>query len=129
MRPVRQGTLDGMCGVCSVVNAVSVALGLTRRSSFQKDLFIQLTHGLGASALLSAMHEGLEADELLRASRHAFTWIECEYGFELGMFQPFNTERYAKLPIFLDALREKLATPDTGIIIQLGLTPAHSRRV
>jgi len=125
VRPARQGSLDGLCGVYAVINATSLALGLKRRSALQKDLFVQLTHGLGACALLAAMDGGLDTQELVQASKAAFAWLEHEHGVRLAISQPYKTAKGWKISKFTDALRELLSAADMGVILQVRLPNAH----
>ena len=80
MRTARQGTLDGLYGVYALINAVDLVVHFERGSALPKELFTQLTHGLGASSILSSTTEGLNVFELERATALAFRWLSLAPG-------------------------------------------------
>ena len=94
MRPSTQGTFDGLCGIYAVLNSLDPA-GLRRpRSKLHRDLFVQLTHALPASKLRAAMHEGLAAEDLVRATRIASQWLLANHGIALALERPFKRRRF-----------------------------------
>ena len=125
MKPVRQGALDGLCGVYAIINAVSLVLDAKERSSLHEGLFIQLSYGLGAPVLLATSEHGLMAQDMLRAVDFAFKWLSIEYGMELIMVQPYRTALFPTKAAYIDALRGKIATPDTAVVIQVKLPRMH----
>lgn len=121
MRVARQGTFDGLCGVYSIINALDLAGLKGRRSDLHTDLFVQLTHGLGAAALLSAMHDGLEARDLIRAAKPAFAWLAAEYGVELTIAQPHQHSHFTTGRQFVGWVREQLRVADTAVILHVDM--------
>ena len=116
MRPARQGSLDGLCGLYAVINALELA-GVPSRRSLQTELFIQLAYGLGAGALLSAMHEGLETYDLVRAAAVAFRWLSDNHGIALEAYQPFEGRRFRSVRTYRAALTKLVEHPETAVII------------
>lgn len=121
MRVARQGTFDGLCGVYSIINALDLVGLKGRRSDLHTDLFIQLTYGLGAAALLSAMHDGLEARDLIRAAKQAFRWLSIEYGVELTIAQPHGQSDFTTGRDFVGWIREQMRVPDTAVILHVDM--------
>lgn len=121
MRVARQGTFDGLCGVYSIINALDLVGLKGRRSDLHTDLFIQLTHGLGAAALLSAMHDGLEARDLIRASKQAFGWLALEHGVELTIAQPHQHADFTTGRQFVGWVREQMQAPHTAVILHIDM--------
>ena len=119
MRPARQGDFDGLCGVYSIMNALElVGVGGPRRA-LHRHLFYQLTRGLGPPALLRGMKSGLTASDLKRAARHAFKWLDAEYGMHLKLTQPFATTEFFDASDFLGSLFVRSLKLDATAIIQL----------
>lgn len=121
MRVARQGTFDGLCGVYSIINALDLVGLKGRRSDLHTGLFIQLTHGLGAAALLSAMHHGLEARDLMRAAKQAFHWLSMDYGVELTISQPHQHRDFATGREFVGWLREQTRDAGTAVIVHVDM--------
>lgn len=116
MRPARQGSLDGLCGVYAVVNTLDL-VGAPSHRSVQRELFQQLTYALGAASLLSAMNEGMDPLTLERAANLAFGWFGATYGVALQAELPFHGRRFRSTAGFLRALRPLVGAPDTSVII------------
>lgn len=118
MRTARQGTLDGLCGLYAVVNALDL-LGVDppRGSRLHRDLFQELAHGLGAVALLTGMQDGIDAGDLLNAATLAFAWLKATHGTELAVSRPFLRRRVRSPRTFVRELRGYAQQPDTAAII------------
>jgi hypothetical protein len=124
MRAARQGSFDGLCGVYAVINALDPAGVSLRRSQLHADLFKELTYGLGAVSLLSAMHDGLGSDELLRTTRAAFRWLALEHGIHLTVDAPYVTRRFKAHGDFIEKLRRHMAADDEAVVTYL-ITPSR----
>ena len=116
MRPARQGSLDGLCGVYAVVNSLDLVGAPLRRPEL-REVFRQLTHSLGAVALLGAMNEGLDALTLLRAAELTFGWLAATHDVVLQTSLPFDGRRFRSAKGYLRALREHVNAPHTAAII------------
>ena len=119
LRPARQGTFDGLCGVYALINAVDLVEPRRRRSAFHTDLFVQLTHGLGAAALLASMDYGVTPTELARAAKFAFTWLGSAYNVHLDVSEPFVGRRFTRTRSFVRALGEYVDPPHRVAVISL----------
>ena len=117
--PARQGTFDGLCGVYAIINAVDLLEPRPRRSHFHTDLFVQLTHGLGAAALLASMDYGVTPTELARAAKFAFEWLAITYDVRLEISEPFMGRRFTRTPPFVRALRQYVDPPRSVAVISL----------
>ena len=118
MRTARQGTLDGLCGVYAIINALDlVGVDPPRGSRLYRDLFKEITHGLRAVALLAAMQDGIHVDDLAAAATLAFGWLHAVHGYQLEIGQPLRDRRLRSTRSFLAALRGYLREPETAVII------------
>lgn len=118
MRTARQGSLDGLCGVYAIINALELAgVDAPRGSRLQRDMFKQLTHGLGAVGVLTAMQDGLQPEELVATTTLAFEWLKATRGFGLAVEQPLRAGRVRSTRTFVAAVRGYLAQPETAVVI------------
>ena len=117
--PARQGTFDGLCGVYAIVNAVDLLEPRPRRNHFHADLFVQLTHGLGAAALLASMDYGVTPTELARAAKFAFQWLAITYDVHLEISEPFIGRRFTRTRPFVRALGQYADPPHSVAVISL----------
>lgn len=118
MRTARQGTLDGLCGVYALINAIElVGVEYPRGSRLPRDLFRELTYGLGAVGVLAAMQDGLHADELVATVTLAFEWLHTRHGYRLELSQPLAHRRLRSARSFLGELRGLVDQPEAAVII------------
>lgn len=117
MRPVKQGDLDALCGVYAIVNALE-QLGVTgRRSVVHTQLFERLVLSLTPHQLRSSLVSGLEADDLLYASRKAFRWLRRVHGIDLRIRRPFEEREFVSESDYVEVLRAQSATWRRAVII------------
>jgi hypothetical protein len=121
MRAARQGTFDGLCGVYAILNALDPAGLRLPRGALHAELFEELTYSLGAVSLLSAMHYGLERDDLLRAARCAFRWLSTEHGIEMVVSAPYEDTSFETIDDFVRELRAQLRAGGKGLIVYVAL--------
>lgn len=118
MRPAQQGAFDGLCGVYAIINSLDL-VGLKQpRSILHRQLFLELTHGLGAAALLRAMHIGLDGDDLIRGAEVAFRWLAQELEVHLVIAQPFAQTDHDSMDVFVGDVRKYANERDTAVIVQ-----------
>ena len=118
MRTARQGTLDGLCGLYAVVNALNlVGVDPPRSSRLHHDLFKELAHGLGAVALLTGMQDGIDAGDLLNTCVLAFDRLKAVHGVEVTVTRPFLTWRLRGVRRFTQEVRALAAQPETVVVI------------
>lgn len=111
--------MDSLCGVYAVINALDPAGIKLRRGRLHRDLFKELTYGLGGSALLAAMDDGIGRHDLLRAARAAFRWLALEHGVELTIDAPYDRRAFKHPRLFLDALRGHLEADGQSVIVDI----------
>jgi hypothetical protein len=119
LRPAQQGTFDGLCGVYAIINALDL-VGLKRpRDRLHYQLFGQLTHSLGAVALLSGMKEGLTAGDLVSAANDAFRWLNRAHGVSLKLTQPYRLNDYPTVKRFLAMVHEHCHSADSAVVLSI----------
>ena len=117
MRPAQQGAFDGLCGVYAIINALDLCGAPQRRSALHADLFVELTHNLGAAALLASVRDGLDAAELTRAAKLAFDWLGSAHGLDLELTQPFIRRRFKDVGQFVRGLERVVVSTGAAAII------------
>lgn len=121
MRAAKQGAFDAFCGLYAVVNAVELVGVTGRRSALHRDLFHKLALGLTPHELRRAVMCGLEAEEIIAASRKAFRWLRREHDIDLRIGRPFVDRDFADTADFLRALRLLTADQPRAIIFGVAL--------
>lgn len=119
MRPARQGDFDGLCGAYAIMNTLDLAGFAEPRSKLHQQLFTELALGLGAAALLDAMHVGLCSTDLIRASALAFRLLDRERGIRLSARLPFGPSSYRSLQPFLRGVAALSAKPQHAIVLNV----------
>lgn len=105
MRPAKQGTLDSLCGVYAVINALEQVGVVGRRSLVHTQLFERLVLSMTPHQLRSSLVCGLEADDLLSISRKAFRWMRRTHGVDLRMRRPFVDREFDSTTDYVETLR------------------------
>ena len=118
MRTAKQGSLDGLCGVYAIINAVDLIIGFERHSSVPKELFAQLTCGLGAASILTSTTDGLSVVELEQAASLAFGWLSDMHGEALVLERPFELWPPADMASYLSRLGKLISSPETAAIVR-----------
>ena len=138
VRGFRQGSLDGLCGLYSIVNAVKAAARNAGRASapgsaqswFTRDdaweLFGALARSLERDRRLARSYaEGIEPATLIRLFRYARRWLERYQGRRLiarrAFFRPARPGRKR----IVEAIERHLAKPNTAAVIGLHGQPGH----
>jgi hypothetical protein len=119
VRPARQGAFDGLCGVYAIMNALDLVGVDGPKRALHRNLFHQLTRGLGPAALVRGMKTGLTAGELRRASRPAFRWLAEEHGVHLNLTQPFVSIQFFDLQDFIGSLAMRSRKLEAAAIVQI----------
>jgi hypothetical protein len=120
LRPFRQGQLDSLCGVYSVVNAVRLVMQQHQRMTNAQSgaLFATLIADLAAKDLLEAVvANGAGLGGVARCVRHARMWLREEYGVELAVERPFTGQRRNWPTPPLTILRDHLQEPGRAAIV------------
>src|SRR5260221_1008186 len=96
LKPFRQGGLDGLCSVYSVVNATRLATWPALRLSRDpcNDLFRSLVAELEARAnLCEVLIAGSDERVVSRLLREADRWLRDRYGMRLKHHRPYRGEQ------------------------------------
>lgn len=121
MRALRQGELDALCGIYALINAMEIAGVTGPRSNLHRSLFAKLTRGLPYDRLQSAMHHGLDAEDLMSTGTRAFRWLRRSHGTKLSLSQPMRANENEDLSTFIDTVRAWTEQPDLAVIVNLHL--------
>jgi hypothetical protein len=121
LKPFRQGGLDGLCGVYSVINATRLAAWPTLRLAREpcNDLFSLLTADLNDRAkLFKVLTNGSRDFVVRRLLREADSWLRDCYGIRLRHRRPYPGRSFSRSRIAA-ILRRHLAEDHTSAIIGL----------
>src|SRR5262249_5138403 len=122
LRPFRQGGLDGLCGVYSVINATRLAAWPTVRLTHGTctDLFSLLAADLNARAkLFKILTHGSRDFVVSRLLREVDGWLRDRYGMRLRYRRPYSGQTSVRRTHIAATLRLHLAEDHTSAIIGL----------
>lgn len=117
MRPVKQGSLDALCGVYAIVNALEMVGVVGRRSELHRELFRKLIAALPPHELRGAVVCGLSGEELLRAARRAFRWLRRTHGVDLRIRAPLADCAFDETAQFIEFLGTRARDWRRAVII------------
>ena len=128
LKPFRQGRLDGLCGIYSVVNAARLAIWpaqlLTRESC--RDLFGLLAAELAHRAkLLDVLTGGSRHVLVSTLLREADGWLRDAYEIRLHYRRPYRDQPSVKVAAIAATLAQHLAAGRTSAIAGLTGTFDH----
>lgn len=98
IKPLRQGGLDSLCGVYSIINAAQLVLEPSARLTRddQLALFATLIEELARKGeLYDAITDGLGARQVWRLAKHAVRHLREEHDMELSLDRPFRKDKPA----------------------------------
>lgn len=107
MTPYRQGSLDQMCGVYAIVNAVRAASQHTDRMSKSagSELFAVLAKHLEDRRLLAkALTYGVTTPTMSQLLQVARTWTDERRGRHLRWTKPYHTQPQANPRLVIDRI-------------------------
>lgn len=119
MRPVKQGELDGLCGLYSIINAIELTGVRGPRGLMHQQLFKRLVLSLPSDVAQNAIADGLNGADLIESSVRPFRWLARTCGLQLSLSQPWLDTSFTDMNEFLNALREQLRHADRAVIINL----------
>ena len=138
VRGFRQGSLDGLCGVYSIINAVksaarnggrphikaAAAAWFSRDEAFE--LFGALARHLERDRRLARSYgEGIEPPTLVRLLRHADRWLRRSLGRRLIARRAFFRPARPRRARMVAKIERHLANPNTAALIGLHGHPGH----
>jgi hypothetical protein len=122
LEPFRQGRLDGLCGVYSVINALRLAVWPAHRLGREscKDLFRLLTSELAARSKLYDVLTGGSRHRLVTALlREADSWLRDEYEIRLHYRRPYRGQSSVRPSAIAATLARHLADGHASVIAGL----------
>ena len=131
IRPIRQGSIDQLCGVYSVLNATEVVIGKyrvdrkrKRKSSQRKTLFNDLIDYLAKSNLLKeALTAGID-DIDIGLIDVAIESVRSYQNQKMRKRKAFETD-LVTLDEYWEQLTQHLSSPDSAVIILLSGRKHH----
>jgi hypothetical protein len=119
-RPYRQGDLDYLCGVYSVVNAARrvLAPAIQLRGSEARLLFQHLLLALDGR-LKRSVTDGQSEGDMVRLLNVASMWVAACYQRKVTLQRPFRQRSRVKSSELLSTLRQHLAGDRTAAIVGL----------
>ncbi|WP_374576429.1 hypothetical protein [Phenylobacterium sp.] len=115
----QQGSLDGLCGVYSVHNALRQLLGARTDEAFDQRLFRAVLRAVPRSAYPEVLWRGMDLDQLLRVSGRACDYLLEKHRIEIAAERPFARRRFRFVRDYLDALDEIASTEFVSFILGL----------
>lgn len=105
-RAHRQGELDGLCGIYSIVNGINDLLSIKPAPGFSDDLFAIVAHAIPRRLYPDVLWEGMDVDTLTRIARKAARHLASEYQVGIAVERPFARRRFRDRHAFFDGLSE-----------------------
>lgn len=124
-KPVRQGDLDGLCGLYALLNALDLLAAKPPRPALQKALFQELIRALPAPKLREAMSAGLEGKDLIKAARIAFPPHKRALGGRIEVSRPFRRQAFETSEELAANWGKRIYTGDTALLINFA-TPTYA---
>ena len=130
---LKQGTLDGLCGVYALLNAIFQRIYHDRSVSYkhQDDHFRTAMSCLPKMSVLSAVTNGLTCDELMRLTRKFVKHYSFDAGrhrYEIRVDRPYEPNQITNRWQFHDAMRNLYQTERTAAILGMSYRGRSSYR-
>jgi hypothetical protein len=109
LAPHRQGDLDGLCGIYSVVNAINHLFMIRPAPGFSEHMFETVARAIPARFYPDVLWDGMDVDLLSRIARKAVASVKEDIDFDIKVSTPFSKERFKSRDDYLDALELELA--------------------
>lgn len=118
-RTYRQGDLDALCGLYSIVNGVGNVLPAPPSRSVSKAIFDILFNVIPPNDRVWVVANGLEPDELISITRRASRRLKADLGIAVGIRQPFHRATFATSVDFFEKVRPLTASDGTFAILNI----------
>lgn len=119
--PFRQGQLDGLCGIYSIINAVRLVLGQkgkTLSSDDWQSLFAALLYAtddsVGAASVASC---GIDTKPFRKVLKSAVRHLREEHDIRIATRSLLPRHQRPNFPEFLGILRDTVAEPHQAVIV------------
>lgn len=124
MRTEFQGSLDGLCGLYAIANALRELNVKDRSRQLYADLFRGASRAVPPQRWADALSDGLTPDELEACAKAAFRAIRRRHSVSLVIRRPFTGQDFAGPRDFAARLSQELRKPRRVAIVCLQL-PAN----
>lgn len=121
MRAAYQGEFDGLCGIYSVINAIQQLGMRDPHRTIGKSVFRSIVKSLSAEALRAGLTDGIDADDLVPATRAALAKIRRKHQIDLRLHQPYRHRAYDTPSRFLSDLKREIDSPTRAAIVSVTL--------
>lgn len=117
--PQKQGSLDGLCGLYSIVNGVNFLFQIRPAPGFTSDLFQQVARAVPKRLYPDVLWEGLTFEELLAIARKTARFLKSEIDFDIEVEAPFARRRFTTREQFLEAVGDRIEARYSILIVWL----------
>lgn len=118
MRPAKQGTLDGLCGVYAIINALRRASSNRVPPAICREAFRHLIKSIPKADMHAALTDGLDVDECLHIGRRAFRKLRRDHSLDIRISRPWAGCADLTLDRYLGALERIDRQDGTAAIIR-----------
>jgi hypothetical protein len=136
--PLVQGELDGLCGLCSIINSLTWGLYSLQVTGHRprhrskpfgeretEQLFLLLITRLMRKYGTRSVVAGIHSLELARLLRHSATWLSAKRDLRLTFRRPFYRRRRVTMGQVCQVLSNHLACAGAATIIGLEWPSRH----
>lgn len=120
--PYKQGSLDPLCGIYAIINAVQTAApapGLNRTECLE--LFGTIADAISESwNIARVVWGGVGRSGVGCGLRVADSWLQEKHGWQLRWQWPFYRSSETSWPVMLDRMAGHLIRPQTAVIVGVG---------
>jgi len=106
--PHRQGDLDGLCGIYSVVNALNHLFAIRPAPGFSQHMFETVARAIPSKFYPDVLWDGMDVDLLTRIAKRAAATLKEEIDFDIKVATPFSRRRFKSRDDYLDAVEHEL---------------------
>lgn len=103
-RALKQGDLDGLCGMYAVVNALNHLLSIKPPPGFNEEMFEVVARSVPRREYPEVLWEGMDVETLTRIARRATRHFEAEYEVRITVERPFARRRFRDRHAYFDAV-------------------------
>lgn len=109
LAPHRQGDLDGLCGIYSIVNAINHLFLIRPAVGFSEHMFETVARAIPSRFYPDMLWDGMDVDLLTRIAKRAASSVKERIDFDIDVSTPFSRRRFKSRDDYLDALELELA--------------------
>lgn len=113
----RQGDLDGLCGIYSIVNGLNLLFSVRPEPGFSEDMFETVARAIPKKFYPDVLWEGMDCEILTRIARRAAGVLKERAGFKIEVAMPFAKRRFKSREQFLDAAAQAIQARYSVLIL------------